>query len=94
MQFQLPAIKGEATPSSSKEHARVFHQMLNAIEAVRYKRQEEYCEKGHLRLKRFTKQELNDEACLTYKNWLIGRSSRLPRSFTTDDRLPNIWKAA
>jgi transcriptional regulator with XRE-family HTH domain len=78
MQFQLPAIKGEATPSSSKEQARVFHQMLNAIEAVRYKRQEEYHEKGHPRLKRFTQQELNDEVCPTYKNWLIGRSSRLP----------------
>ncbi|GHO77749.1 hypothetical protein KSD_55200 [Ktedonobacter sp. SOSP1-85] len=77
MQFQLP-IKGEVTPSSLEEHARVFHQMLNAIEAVRYKRQEEYHEKGHPRLKRFTQQELNDEACPTYKNWLIGRSSRLP----------------
>jgi hypothetical protein len=29
-------------------------------------------------LKRFTQQELNDEACPTYKNWLIGRSYRLP----------------
>lgn len=78
MQFQLPTIKGEATPSSLQDHARVFHQMLNAIEAVRYKRQEEYREKSHPQLKRFTQQELNDEACLTYKNWLIGRSNRLP----------------
>lgn len=82
MQFQLPAIKGEATPSSLKDHARVFHQMLNAIEAVRYKRQEEYREKGHPLHKRFTQQELNDEACPTYKNWLIGRSNRLPERST------------
>lgn len=78
MQFQLPAIKGEATPSSLKGYARVFRQMLNAIEAVRYKRQEDYREKSHPQLKRFTQQELNDEACPTYKNWLIGRSKRLP----------------
>ena len=78
MQFQLPAIKGEDTPSSVKEHARVFHQMLNAIEAVRITRQEEYREKSYPQLKRFTQQELNDEACPTYKNWLIGRSNRLP----------------
>lgn len=78
MQFQLPASKEEATPSSFSEHARTFHQMLDAIEAVRYKRQEEYREKSHPQLKRFTQQELNDEACPTYKNWLIGRSTRLP----------------
>lgn len=58
MQFQLPTIKGEATPSSLQDHARVFHQMLNAIEAVRYKRQEEYREKSHLRLKRLSPRNL------------------------------------
>jgi transcriptional regulator with XRE-family HTH domain len=56
----------------------VFHQLLGAIEAVRLTRQEDYREKGHPQLKRFTQLELNDEACPTYKNWLIGRSYRLP----------------
>jgi hypothetical protein len=76
MQLQIPAMKDDN--ASSKEHARVLGQLLGAIEAVRLKRQEEYREKRHPQLKRFTQQELNDEACPTYKNWLIGRSNRLP----------------
>jgi hypothetical protein len=62
----------------SKEQARVFHQLLGAIEAVRIRRQEDYREKRHPQLKRFTQEELTDEACPTYKNWLRGRSQRLP----------------
>jgi len=69
-------MKEESAPT--KEQARVFHQLLGAIEAVRITRQEKYREKHHPQLKRFTQQELNDEACPTYKNWLIGRSNRLP----------------
>ena len=76
MQLQIPAIQEESVPS--KERAHVFDQLLRAIETVRIKRQEEYREKHHPQLKRFTQQELNDEACPTYKNWLIGRSQRLP----------------
>lgn len=76
MPFQIPEIKEENAPS--KELARVFHQLLGAIETVRITRQEEYREKCHPQLKRFTQLELNDEACPTYKNWLIGRSNRLP----------------
>jgi hypothetical protein len=76
MPLQIPAAKEDSEPS--KEPARVFGQLLGAIEAVRLKRQEEYREQGHPQLKRFTQQELNDEACPTYKNWLIGRSNRLP----------------
>ena len=76
MPFQIPAMKEESAPS--KEQAYVFHQLLGAIEVVRLKRLEEYREKCHPQLKRFTQQELNDEACPTYKNWLIGRSNRLP----------------
>jgi hypothetical protein len=75
MQSQIPAIKEDSAPS--EEHARVLHQLLGEIEAVRLKRQKEYRE-NHPQLKRFTQQELNDEACQTYKNWLIGRSNRLP----------------
>lgn len=62
----------------SKEQARMFHQFLGTIEAVRIKRQEDYREKRHPQLKRFTQEELTDEACPTYKNWLRGRSQRLP----------------
>jgi transcriptional regulator with XRE-family HTH domain len=76
MQLQLPEMKEERTPS--KEQKRVFHQLLGAIETVRITRQEQYRQKLHPLLKRFTQQELNDEACPTYKNWLIGRSNRLP----------------
>src|SRR6266700_545232 len=76
MSLHIPAMKEESAPS--KEQAQVFQQLLGAIEAVRITRQEEYREQGHPQLKRFTQQELNDEACLTYKNWLIGRSNRLP----------------
>jgi transcriptional regulator with XRE-family HTH domain len=80
MQLQIPAVQEESAPS--KEHARVLHQLLGEIEVVRLKRQEDYREKGHPQLKRFTQQELNDEACPTYKNWLIGRSNRLPSRST------------
>ena len=76
MPLHIPAMKDENVPS--QEQARVFHQLLGAIEAVRITRQEDYREKRHPQLKRFTQQELNDEACPTYKNWLIGRSNRLP----------------
>ncbi len=76
MPLQLSGIEEESAPS--KEQAYVFHQLLGAIEAVRTARQEEYREKSHPQLKRFTQQELNDDACPTYKNWLSGRSHRLP----------------
>lgn len=76
MQLPLSAIQEDAVPS--KEQARVFYQLIEAIEAVRITRQEDYREQCHPQLKRFTQQELNDEACPTYKNWLIGRSHRLP----------------
>lgn len=52
--------------------------VLGEIEAVRMKRQREYNELSHPLLKRFTQQELNDEACPTYKNLLVGRSHRIP----------------
>jgi hypothetical protein len=42
------------------------------------KRQQEYADQSHSLLKRFTQQELNDEACPTYKNLLVGRSRRMP----------------
>jgi hypothetical protein len=42
------------------------------------KRQEELRNRPHPFLKRFTQQELTDEACPTYKNLLVGRSQRIP----------------
>src|SRR6266700_7630185 len=51
---------------------------LEAIETVRITHQEDYREQSHPQLKRYTQLELNDEACPTYKNWLIARSHRLP----------------
>jgi transcriptional regulator with XRE-family HTH domain len=42
------------------------------------KRQEEGRDRPHPFLKRFTQQELTDEACPTYKNLLLGRSQRIP----------------
>jgi len=76
MSLQISAVKEDNEPL--KEPARVLAQLLGAIEAVRITRQEDYHEQSHPQLKRFTQQELNDEACPTYKNWLIGRSNRLP----------------
>jgi hypothetical protein len=59
--------------------------VLDAIETLRLRRQTE--RKLHLRsdLKHFTQQELNDEACPTYKNLLMGRSLRVPSRQTILD---------
>ncbi len=52
--------------------------VLGEIETLRFRRQQEAKDRPHPRLKRFTQQELTDEVCPTYKNWLVGRSRRLP----------------
>lgn len=52
--------------------------VLGEIETLRMKRQRELTHRSHSPWKRFTQQELNDEACPTYKNLLIGRSRRIP----------------
>src|SRR5690348_1747562 len=56
----------------------VLRGVLDEIEKLRLKRQEEVRNRPHPRLKRFTQQELTDEACPTYKNLLVGRSHRVP----------------
>lgn len=56
----------------------VLRDLLGEIEILRFRRQEEIKEYTHSQLKRFTQQELNDEACPTYKNLLVGRSLRVP----------------
>jgi len=52
--------------------------LLGEIETLRIKRQREMAHRSHSPWKRFTQQELNDEACPTYKNLLVGRSRRIP----------------
>ncbi|MNO22100.1 hypothetical protein D3C76_118770 [compost metagenome] len=48
------------------------------IEALRMKRQQKLADRPHPSLKRFTQQELNDEAFPSYKNLLVGRTRRMP----------------
>lgn len=52
--------------------------VIGEIEALRMKRQHELTDRPHPYLKRFTQQELNDEAFPSYKNLLVGRSRRIP----------------
>lgn len=56
----------------------VLRDLLEEIEVLRMKRQEEVRDHPHSLLKRFTQQELTDEVCPTYKNLLVGRSQRVP----------------
>jgi hypothetical protein len=56
----------------------VLRELLEEIEVLRMKRQEQVRDRPHPFLKRFTQQELADEACPTYKNLLVGRSQRIP----------------
>lgn len=51
--------------------------LVSAIENLRLMRQATY-QRQHPAHKRFTQRELNDTACPTYKNYLDGRSQRLP----------------
>lgn len=63
MSLRIPVLKEDDARAFDQAH--VFQQLLAAIEAVRIRRQEEYRERRHLQLKRFTQQELNDEVCPT-----------------------------
>jgi hypothetical protein len=67
----------ESEPSSSKTPD-VLRDVLEEMETLRIKRQEKVRDHLHPLLKRFTQQELTDEVCPTYKNWLVGRSRRVP----------------
>lgn len=64
-------------PDSISEPS-VLRDILEEIEVLRIKRQKEVRDRPHPFLKRFTQQELTDEACPTYKNLLVGRSQRIP----------------
>ncbi|QOS79506.1 hypothetical protein JNUCC31_00620 [Paenibacillus sp. JNUCC31] len=52
--------------------------VIGEIEALRVKRQQKLADRPHPSLKRFTQQELNDEAFHSYKNLLVGRTRRIP----------------
>lgn len=52
--------------------------VMGEIEALRVKRQQKLADRPHPSLKRFTQQELNDEAFPSYKNLLVGRTRRIP----------------
>ncbi|GHO46753.1 hypothetical protein [Ktedonospora formicarum] len=56
----------------------VIRDVIETIERLRIARQDEVRDCPHPLLKRFTQQELTDEACPTYKNLLVGRSLRVP----------------
>ncbi len=67
----------DSEPGSSHT-SDVLRDVLGEIETLRLRRQQEVRDRPHPRLKRFTQQELTDVACPTYKNWLVGRSRRVP----------------
>jgi hypothetical protein len=54
-----------------------FARLLDAIEALRRARLAQF-QRKHPGGKRFTQQELTERVCPTYKNYLDGRSQRLP----------------
>lgn len=65
-------MKSSHRDSRSVEWQRVLHK----IEQLRIQRQQQTASRQTT--KRFTQQELNDEAYRSYKNLLVGRSKRLP----------------
>ncbi len=71
----------ESNPGSSRAPDGLCD-VIDQIERLRIKRQEKVRDHPHPFLKRFTQQELTDEACPTYKNLLAGRSQRVPRRQT------------
>ncbi len=68
----------ERIPIDLAGQQHVLQALLRRIEALRIARQKEYKKHAHPTYKSFSQQELNDVACPTYKNWLVGRSHRIP----------------
>lgn len=56
----------------------VLRALVDLIEEIRVRRQAEAAECLHPELKTFSQRELTDVACPSYKNYLLGRSNRLP----------------
>ena len=68
--------------AGSSHRPDIVHGVLDKIETLRITRQEEVRDHPHPLLKRFTQQELTDEACPTYKNLQVGRSRQVPSQKT------------
>ncbi|UPK42574.1 hypothetical protein [Paenibacillus pabuli] len=75
------------TTSNQDRSAAELKRVLDTIERLRIQRQQNPVKivSRIQNMKRFTQQELNDEACGTYKNLLTGRSRRLPDRQTLMD---------
>lgn len=56
----------------------ILQDLVALIEEIRVRRQAEAAECLHPELKTFSQRELTDVACPSYKNYLLGRTSRLP----------------
>ncbi|QBD76626.1 hypothetical protein EPA93_11670 [Ktedonosporobacter rubrisoli] len=82
--------RSETSPAKRSD---VLRDLLEEIEVQRLKKQEEVRDCPLPRLKRFTQQELADEACPTYKNLLVGRSLRMP-SRQTLTRIANYLECS
>lgn len=68
----------QPTPNGKKIED-VLSALVDLIEEIRVRRQAEAAEALHPELKTFSQRELNDVACPSYKNYLLGRSHRLPQ---------------
>ncbi len=66
------------TSPSGKKPEVVLKELVNLIEEFRIRRQADAAEQLHPELKTFSQRELTDVACPSYKNYLLGRTLRLP----------------
>lgn len=53
--------------------------LVDLIEEIRLRRQAEAVDRLHPELKTFSQRELTDVACPSYKNYLLGRTTRMPK---------------
>ena len=60
-----------------KTHSKSLSQLINEIETLRIRRQDQYRHYPSPQLKVFSQQELNDAACPSYKNYLNGRTRKV-----------------
>ena len=60
-----------------KTHSKSLSQLINEIETLRIRRQDQYHHYPSPQLKVFSQQELNDAACPSYKNYLNGRTRKV-----------------
>lgn len=65
-------------PIQQSDQRPVIRTLVVVIEALRYKRREQWHNKLHPQGKRFTQEELRDEVYPSYKHLLQGQTQRLP----------------